>query len=131
MMTSPSFAYLSYISFTCGMASAQNGQSKAQKSISTTLPRSLSNLSGGELIQVSPSLSSGAFWPTKTSSGCCAHATAVVSSNANIDRRSIVVLQYSGAIKNESQLRVNIDVSRSQVCSRAALARVQAGPNAG
>ena len=29
-----------------------------------------------------------------------------------------------GAIKSASQLRVNIDVSRSQVCSRVALARV-------
>src|SRR5262245_50651177 len=72
------------------MASAQKGQSNAQKSMRTTLPRSASNLSGLELIQVSPPLSSGAFWPAKISSGCCAQAAAVMSNRTSSSFRSIV-----------------------------------------
>src|SRR5215475_4771055 len=96
MMTSPSLEYLSYNSLTCGMASAQNGQSNAQKSMSTTFPRKFSSLRGAELIQASPVLSSGAFWPTKVSSGCCAQAAAaVINNNASVNFRSIVVPRIS------------------------------------
>src|SRR5262245_5166774 len=94
MTTSPSFAYLSYISLTCGIACAQNGQSKAQKSMSTTLPRSCSSFKGAELIHVSPALSSGAFWPTKASSGCCAQTVVATSNTRKIDLRSIAVSVY-------------------------------------
>src|SRR6266446_328256 len=91
------------------MASAQYGQSNAQKSISTTLPRSCSSFSGAVLIQVSELLSSGAFCPTKTSSACCAHATLLVSKNASISLANIYRSPRCRLVQILSQLSVLVE----------------------
>src|SRR6266850_1658328 len=92
----------------CGIASAQYGQSNAQKSIRTTLPRSCSSFSGAVLIQVSELFSSGAFCPTKASSACCAHATLLVSKTASISLANIC-LSWCRMGQTLSQLHVLVE----------------------
>src|SRR5690348_14691559 len=68
MISNPYFLYREYHSLFCGNVRMQLMQVYSQKSIITTLPRSGSNVSGGELIHVVPETlnpgtgKSGAFW---------------------------------------------------------------------
>src|SRR5262245_55787612 len=92
------------------MACAQNGQSKAQKSMSTTLPRNCSSFKRVELIHVSTALISGAFCPTNASSGCCAQTVVATNNTRKIDLRSIAVSVYEEWLNILSQVQRLVDV---------------------
>src|SRR6185295_15501791 len=97
-------------------ASAQYGQSKAQKSMTTTFPFSDASVNGAVLIQTSDFLISGAFCPTKASSGCWAYAMPVNNKTANVNLASMrspygtgfwsLIRHYSGTVDTTAAMQV-------------------------